>query len=188
MDGISPIAARRALAVSVITMVLCIMLGIAAWIRRGHLYDEQILAAAGHDVPPGLVASMIWKESRFDPGALGNAGEIGLMQVTEGAAADWARANRIESFDPSLLWHPATNITVGTWYFARAVHFWDERRCSDPFPFALAEYNAGRENAQKWFELSGPDADAFIEAVEFSTTRDYIRDILARYRQQKRKG
>ena len=185
MAEIAPAAARRAITLSAVTATLCVGIGLAAWVRRGHPFDRTVLKAASqYDLPPGLLAAVIWQESRFDPSALGRAGEIGLMQITEGAAADWARAREIPPPAPASLWHPATNITVGAWYLARAVDYWDARHCPDPYPFALAEYNAGRTRARAWFTAGGPDARAFLDAVDIPTTRTYIHNILTRYRRR----
>ena len=49
-------------------------------------------------------------------------------------------------------------------------------------PFALAEYNAGRANAQRWAAMSGPNSRKFWETITYPTTKKYIHDILKRYR------
>lgn len=49
------------------------------WTRYGK-YDELIAAAARrHGVSPSLVKAVIWRESKFDPSMVGQAGERGLM-------------------------------------------------------------------------------------------------------------
>ena len=155
----------------------------ASVLRRAHGFDSCILAEARrHRLPPALVSAVIWRESRYDPLARGDAGEIGLMQVTAAAAADWAAEQGEEAVVPDHLWHPRTNITVGTWYLARALRYWEAQHCDDPVPFALAEYNAGRRNAQRWAAAGGASARTFIDAIGFPTTRDYVEDILRRTR------
>ena len=149
---------------------------------RIHRFDKEIAASAQrHGLPPKLISSLIWRESRFDPGCLGPKKEIGLMQVTEGAAHEWAAANYRADLPRSYLWLPATNIEVGTWYLARAVHRWQHTR-GDPLPFALAEYNAGRSNAMRWASDCGADSSRYLGCITYPTTRRYVTDILTRYR------
>src|ERR1700719_223424 len=71
------------------------------WISpaRFHQYDGLIRSVAvEHHLDPLLVKAVVWRESRFDPQKYGTAGERGLMQVTEKAANEWARENKMENF------------------------------------------------------------------------------------------
>jgi soluble lytic murein transglycosylase len=50
---------------------------------------------------------------------------------------------------------------------------------------ALAAYNGGPFNAQRWLERSGDDRDLFLEKIAFSETHLYVKRIqehLAVYR------
>ena len=120
----------------------------------------------------------------------GAAGERGLMQVSEGAAGEWARAEKVATFVPTDLFDPKTNLEAGTWYLARALRRWAAQ--DDPLPFALAEYNAGRTNVNRWAEkararpprgatpaaeVSGPELEA---AISFPSTRQYVASIRRR--------
>lgn len=157
----------------------------AGWrYHRFHRYDALIRdAGARHGVEEALVRAVVWRESRFDAGCIGRAGEIGLMQVTEGAGSEWARSARVPEFARTDLLDPRTNLLAGTWYLARALRRWGDR--DDPVPYALAEYNAGPSNARRWAgaDASGT-AEGFRKAVTYPTTRAYIRDILRRYRRE----
>lgn len=97
---------------------------------------------------PALVKAVIWRETRFQPQMQGNHGERGLMQITEVAAADWVKAEKVETFVPTDLFDPKTNIEIGTWYLGRAMKHWAHK--DDPIPFALSEYNAGRTRVKRW--------------------------------------
>jgi soluble lytic murein transglycosylase len=146
-------------------------------------YDDLIAASARkHGVDPSLVKALVWRESAFHPDKVGSAGERGLMQVGEAAATDWARAGKIETFIPTDLFDPRTNLDAGTWYLSRALEKWKEK--DDPVPFALAEYNAGASRVDRWIASSGvgPKADAhdLLTAMDFPTTRRYVEDIMAR--------
>ncbi len=136
---------------------------------------EQECARNGLDV--SLVKAVIWKESRFDPKAFGEADERGLMQVTPVAGLEWAHEVGADNFRPVDLYDPKTNIRAGTWYLARAKSRWSH--ADKPIIFALAEYNAGRTHALRWAkELKTPAAAAFIEKISYPTTKRYILDIL----------
>src|SRR5881296_92490 len=63
---------------------------------RFHQYDQLIRAVAlEHHLDPMLVKAVVWRESRFDPRKHGGAGERGLMQVSERAASEWAREEKV---------------------------------------------------------------------------------------------
>jgi soluble lytic murein transglycosylase len=126
------------------------------------------------------VGAVIWQETRFSPYCRGKAGEIGLMQVMPLSAREWAKVERIPAFDPETLRDPGTNILAGTWYLGRALKRW--RGQSDPIPYALAEYNAGRSNALRWDRLSATNLDTFTDAISYPTTRAYVRKVLRYYR------
>ena len=168
---------------ALVASVTTVALALSSTIRRLHEFDRFILEASKrHDVAPSLVSAIIWQESRYKSSALGKDGEIGLMQVTDGAGQDWARAHPTAPYATDSLWNPQTNIMVGTWYLGQAVTFWRKRDCLDPIPFALAEYNAGRRNAIRWASSAGTDAEKFIESVSFHSTKTYILEILQRSR------
>ena len=152
---------------------------------RYHAYDPLIQdAAARYNVDPLLIKAIVWRESAFHPEKVGSSGERGLMQVTEAAATDWARAEKIETFVPTDLFDPRTNLQVGVWYFAKACERWKDK--DDPIPFALGEYNAGRSRVDRWIALTNmgekASAEDLLGAIDFPTTRRYISEIMARYR------
>jgi len=157
---------------------------------RFQQYDQLIRAIAKeHHLDPMLVKAVSWRESRFDPRKYGGAGERGLMQVSEKAAKEWARQNKIANFRVDQLFDPKTNLEAGTWYLRRAFEHWETQ--SDPLPFALAEYNAGASRAQRWSGGAGV-ADIpvrkFLQNIDFPGTRKYVDSIIARYQFYQRRG
>jgi soluble lytic murein transglycosylase len=157
---------------------------------RFQQHDALIrTVAAHHQIDPMLVKAIVWRESKFDPQKYGSAGERGLMQVTERAAGEWARENRVDNFRVEELFDPKVNLEAGTWYLARAMQHWKNQ--VDPVPFALAEYNAGASRAVRW---AGGDNDAvvspdqFRNSIDFPGTRKYIDSIMARFDFYKRRG
>ena len=132
-------------------LILCVLLALAAgfaylavrsgdpvytfyeWMSpaRFQHYDRVIRAVAvEHHLDPMLVKAVVWRESRFDPRKHGSHGERGLMQVSEKAANEWARENKIGGFQVAQLFDPKTNLEAGSWYLHRAVEHWKHQ--ADP--------------------------------------------------------
>lgn len=157
---------------------------------RFKQYDSVIRSVSDEQhLDPMLVKAIAWRESRFDPQKFGSAGERGLMQVSERAANEWARENKIDNFRVEDLFDPATNLKAGAWYLRRAFDHWEHQ--SDPIPFALAEYNAGGSRAQRWAGGNGGvtiSAHDFLRNIDFPSTRKYIDQVIERYQFYKRRG
>jgi len=155
-------------------------LGELTALGRYSAYDSQIAnVAARHGVDPLLVKAVVWQESRFHPDKLGGDGERGLMQVTEPAAQDWVVALGIETFVPTDLLDPKTNLEVGTWYLAQALKHWSSQE--DPLPFALGEYNAGRSRVKRWSGGAQISAKELAAAMDIASTRAYVAAVRNRY-------
>ena len=148
--------------------------------RREHSQDQVIRAAAQrYGVDPALVKAVVWRESWFDPRAVGRAGEIGLMQVTEPAAREWAAAERNAGFVHTRLFDPAQNTLCGTWYLRKLLRRYPTT--DNPLPYALADYNAGRSHVLKWARgAAATNSAAFIAQIGFPMTRDYVRAVMGR--------
>ncbi len=158
---------------------------------RFSRYDSLIAqAGARHSVNPSLVKAVIWRETRFQPQMQGSHGERGLMQITEVAAADWVKAEKVETFVPTDLFDPKTNIEIGTWYLGRAIKHWAHK--DDPIPFALSEYNAGRTRVKRWEKSSGDIAEFSAEdlrsTMDFPLTKQYVASIIGRYHHYLKRG
>ena len=154
-------------------------------------YDHAISqVAARHSVDPMLVKAVVWRESKFQPHMVGTSGERGLMQVTEIAARDWVKAEKIETFVPTDLFDPQTNLDVGVWYLSRAMERWKNK--DNPIPFALAEYNAGKSRVDRWIQQgkNGSEVTAkdLLNTMDIASTRRYIEDITARHAFYKERG
>lgn len=151
------------------------------WRFREQRYNQLIeTVAAQYGVDKFLVKAVIRRESQFDPFVYGRAGEIGLMQVTEGAGREWARATGRKDFGRDLLWNERANIEAGTWYLARALNRW--RNKDDRIPFALAEYNAGFGNVLRWLPSGQATTAAQLrEAITIASARRYVDTVLEFY-------
>jgi soluble lytic murein transglycosylase len=157
---------------------------VAYWWWQAYLERSQDLviraAAERYGVEPALVKAVVWRESHFHPRVRGRAGEIGLMQLQEAAAREWASAEHLESFEHEHCLDPGTNTLAGTWYLRKLLRQY--ARTDNPVPYALASYNAGCGNALKWNQgEAATNSAAFIEQIRFPMTRDYVRSVMRRY-------
>lgn len=159
------------------------------WIHR---YDALIARQASvYRLDPLFVWSIIYEETYFRPGQTGDAGEIGLMQVTPAVGREWAAETGMHEFeramarDPaSVLRDPERNIQIGCWYLEKISK--DYRTEPGAEARTLAAYNAGPSRAAEWnhteAQQSPLTAEQFIARIDFPTTRAYVTRILARYR------
>ena len=155
--------------------------------RRENRFDRDIQeVATRYRVPPALVKAIIWRESDFNPSARGGKGEIGLMQLMDFTAQDWADANRVTHFTHEHVLNPTTNMMAGCHYLARLQKRYGQT--DNPYAYTLADYNAGRGNVLKWMKgAAATNSAVFLAQCEFPGTRNYVVAILKRaegYRHQ----
>jgi soluble lytic murein transglycosylase len=169
-------------------LILCFVLFVggsgAYWWWQGWLersQDGPIRAAARrYGLEPALIKAVVWRESHFHPHARGRAQEVGLMQIREAAAQEWADAEHLPGFEHEQCLDPGTNTLAGTWYLRKLLRRYS--RTDDPRPYALADYNAGRGNVLKW--MNGPastNSAVFTEQIGFPSTKSYVRAVMLRY-------
>jgi soluble lytic murein transglycosylase len=165
--------------------VLFLIFAVGAWwgyfYWREHRFDGVIAQAARrYQLEPALIKAVMWRESRFNPDAHGRAGELGLMQVREAAAVEWAADEHVAGFDFDSCLDPATNALAGTWYLRTML--WRYKQSDNPLPYALADYNAGRGNVLKWRTGSALTNSAdFISQIGFPSTKMYVLSVMRRY-------
>jgi len=136
-------------------------------------------AAAAHGLDPLLAKSVVIEESGMNYRARGKAGEIGLMQVRPIVLEDYERVTG-RTVAPQQLLDPEINLEVGCWYLARMLRLFHDQR--EPVYFALAAYNAGATNVERWMgntkNLSGEE---FLKRIRFRSTRRYVASIVNRW-------
>lgn len=179
------VASRRAWWLAVLFVVI-VLAGFKFFrVRREHRHDSEITTAARrYGLEPALVKAVVWRESFFDARARGRAGEIGLMQVTEPAAAEWAEAERLGNFEVGQLFDPVKNTQAGAWYLRKLLGRYT--RTDNPFAYALADYNAGRTHVLRWIKgAATTNSAAFLAQIDFPGTRHYVESVLRRYEDYK---
>ena len=143
-------------------------------------YDSIIRDAAGEfGVEYALIKAIIWQESRFQENAVGTAGEIGLMQLMELAAFEWADNHGVHDFEHSHVYDPRTNILAGTYYLKPRLDRYPH--ADNPQPYALAGYSAGRARVVRWTkEAAHTNSAAFLRNIDYPSTRRYIDQVISR--------
>ncbi len=107
---------------------------------------------------------MIESESKFDANAHSSAGAIGLMQLTPRTAEGIAQYTGGDRFVLSDLTNPEINVRYGVWYLRHLLDKYHDER------LALAAYNAGQENVDRWLaareDIQFPETRAYVDRVE----------------------
>jgi soluble lytic murein transglycosylase len=140
-----------------------------------HYQDLIVAQARDQAVDPLLLFALIRQESLFEPSVSSHANARGLTQVIP-TTGEWI-AGRLgwSDWDEDDLQLPYVNVHLGTWY----LNFQLSTFQGEIIP-ALAAYNAGPGNAQKWLDDT-PDLDLFVETIPFSESRRYIRYVYENY-------
>lgn len=179
---------------------------LGAWYYWTHRYDKLIVGVAQkYELDPLLVKAVIYEESFFNPRAHSTQNAVGLMQVTPIAAQEWVEGLRVGSlreavatvtdgkeqsrdlsFDEALS-DPVVSMHAGCWYLRTLLKRYGDE--PDPVAVALAAYNAGPTNVERWAsdaERSKLSREDFIARIEFPVTRNYVQKIIDRYDHYKR--
>jgi len=138
-------------------------------------WREIVMAAAArHGVDPDLIWAIMFRESVFNADVVSHARAVGLMQVIPPTGFEIAEARGIEGFDPSQLFDPERAIDFGAWYLRSLLD-----RFSGRVPLAIAGYNGGPHNVEKWLRRRGSaDLDVFCEQIPFTETHRYVQRVL----------
>ncbi|MBN2541757.1 transglycosylase SLT domain-containing protein [bacterium] len=142
-----------------------------------HFYDDVYEQAKLRKIDPLLILALIRRESAFSPNAVSYANAIGLMQIIPSTGK--TIANSIgEGYSDARLYDFKSNIKYGTWYLRYLLDKYDNR-----IEYALAAYNAGENQLQRWLKISHSrdNIEIFIENIDFQQTRHYIRNVMEDY-------
>jgi soluble lytic murein transglycosylase len=127
-------------------------------------------------VDAALIAAVIYSESKFSD-ATSSAGARGLMQITPEAAQFIARQSKATSFEFKDLSDPEINIRYGTFLLKELLERYEGDEAA-----ALAAYNAGPGNADKW---GGSGLN--VSDIPFPETRAYVEEVLDKQKAYRKK-
>jgi peptidoglycan lytic transglycosylase len=132
--------------------------------------------AAEKGVDAALIAAVIYSESKFSD-QTSSAGARGLMQITPEAAQYIEKQSGGTTFRLSDLSDPELNIRYGTFLLRELLERYDGDEAA-----ALAAYNAGPGNADKW-----GGAGLTVAEIPFPETRAYVEEVLQKRDEYKHK-
>jgi TolA-binding protein len=128
------------------------------------LYYDNLIGQYSdqYNIDKNLTHAIIRQESSYDRMAHSWADAHGLMQIIPGTAKQLADELKLDISGLERLYDANLNINMGTYYLHTLLSQYDHK-----MELALAAYNAG--------------IDFFVENIEFSQTRNYVRLVMRSY-------
>jgi soluble lytic murein transglycosylase len=179
-----PVTKRRRRRLAIGAAVVCAGIVAGVLLARGTidraiqeltlpLKHEDVIRQQAHekDVDAALIAAVIYSESKFGD-RTSSAGARGLMQITPEAANEIERHSGGTTFRLKDLSDPEINIRYGTYLLRELLDRYDGDVVA-----ALAAYNAGPGNVDKW-----GGSDLSVEEIPFPETRAYVQEVLDKQR------
>ena len=139
-------------------------------------YQDQINEYSNkYNVDPLLTASIVKVESDFDNDAQSHQGAKGLMQLLDETAKHSAEVIG-EDYYPDKLNDIDYNLKLGVGYYNYLYNYYNNKE------LALAAYNGGVGNVDKWIDQGILDKDnPDISKIPFDETRQYVTKVMANY-------
>lgn len=137
-------------------------------------YWPEVQAAATYSWDARVFHALVREESNFNPKIKSHAGACGLSQLMPGTASGCAKRMGL-SYSSTKIWDIPTNLKIGAWYLD-TLH----QRYHGNTALALAGYNAGEGNADRWLgeHPNGP-TDLIVEDISFRETRGYVKRVMS---------
>jgi soluble lytic murein transglycosylase len=174
---------RRRLTAIGAAVLLAALAAALLWPKVHHAVREITLPLRHEDIirqqarekglDPALIAAVIYAESHFRDGQTSPAGALGLMQLTPETARYIARKSGGTAFVVGDLATPQVNIAYGAYYLRYLLGRYDGHEA-----FALAAYNAGEGNVDRWIAAArAHDRALTVDAIPYAETRAYVRRV-----------
>ena len=144
------------------------------------ILDTELMAPVSLDL--SLLHAIASRESIFVLDAKSSKGALGLMQVLPATGERMARRLGIDWDEERMTRDAGYNFTIGAAYLDQLATRFDGNLL-----LAIASYNAGPGNIDRWIaDFGNPsdpsvDAEVWVESIPFRETRNYVKDVLARY-------
>jgi soluble lytic murein transglycosylase len=150
--------------------------GASDYVRAGY---PVVAMPQGQEAWATIIHAIARQESQFDRAAISRAGARGLMQLMPATAQEQAGKIGLSYNTTALTSDIGYNIQLGSTYFQRLLD-----RFGGSYPLAVAAYNAGAGNVNKWLAANGDprtgavDMVTWIENIPFFETRNYVQRVL----------
>jgi soluble lytic murein transglycosylase len=158
---------------------------------RINIYFQKCLYPYPHNIKinninsnleEALLLAIAKQESEFFITAKSRAGALGLVQVMPNTAKISAKEMGLKYNKDKLLNDAAYNLTIGSNYLSSLIDYY-----KGSLILAIASYNAGPKNVNKWIKLFGDPREQsinyinWIESIPFTETRNYVQRVLENY-------
>jgi soluble lytic murein transglycosylase len=126
-----------------------------------------------------LIHAISRQESQFDRAIVSHAGARGMMQLMPGTARETSGKIAMAYRPDALTSDTDYNIQLGSTYIKRMLAYYN-----GSYPLAVAAYNAGPGNVNKWLAANGDPRSggismlSWIEKIPLFETRDYVQRVL----------
>ncbi|MCW1382915.1 lytic transglycosylase domain-containing protein [Novosphingobium sp. KCTC 2891] len=153
--------------------------GARGYLDFQHIAFPLIPVPTGYDHAWTMIHAITRQESQFAQNAISHAGARGLMQLMPGTANEQAGKLGLSYSDGALLGDAGYNIQLGGAYFQRLLSYF-----GGSYPLAVAAYNAGSGNVNKWLRANGDPRTGsiawvdWIERIPLQETRNYVQRVL----------
>ncbi|APG63724.1 hypothetical protein LPB140_08610 [Sphingorhabdus lutea] len=126
-----------------------------------------------------LIHAITRQESQFDREAISHAGARGLMQLMPATARETSGRIGLSYNLGGLTGDTHYNIQLGSTYIKSMLRYY-----GGSYPLAVAAYNAGPGNVNKWLRANGDprtgqiDILTWIERIPIYETKNYVQRVL----------
>jgi soluble lytic murein transglycosylase len=180
----SRVTARRRRTGFIVGLLLIIVVAVIAFVPQVKQGIQELTLPLRHEdiirqqarekkLDPALIAAMIYQESKFED-RTSAAGAKGLMQILPGTAQFIAHKSGGTAFELRDLGTPQINIAYGSWYLRYLIQRYDGNET-----LAVAAYNAGENNVDKWVRRAGGDKSFDPKTdIPFPETRGYVASVM----------
>lgn len=138
-------------------------------LRHENVIRQQ---AEEKGVDAALIAAVIYSESGFVD-QTSHADARGLMQITPETAQEIEKLSGGSTFELEDLSDPELNIRYGTFYLKHLLDLYDGDVVA-----ALAAYNAGPGNADRW-----GGSGMTLDDIDYGETKAYVKKVLEKQRE-----
>ena len=133
--------------------------------------------------PPGsdwtMIHAIARQESQFAENAISHAGARGLMQFMPATAQEEARRAGVPFSASRLIDDPQYAMRLGSNHIQRLISYYN-----GSYPLAVAAYNAGPGNVNRWLRENGDPRKGgiswpeWIEKIGYFETKNYVHRVL----------
>jgi soluble lytic murein transglycosylase len=158
---------RKIILIILLVVLIALLLIRSDWFWNALspiFYKDILYKYAGvYKMDPLFIAAIINVESKFNPVATSHKGAIGLMQILPSTAEEIAKELHMDYLNIDELYEPEKNIKIGFYYISKL-----QKKFNGDLILALAAYNAGLSNAEKW--------------QEFKETKTFVKKVMRTYK------